>query len=112
MSDYVIKRLIGALPVLFGVSVVIFFIMQMIPGDITAAMLGPMATQVAREELRHALGLDQPIIVQYVKWLTRVLSGDFGLSIATSVPVSNLVLPKFGNTVILAAASLLLSLIV
>jgi peptide/nickel transport system permease protein len=112
MSDYLIKRLIGALPVLFGVSVVIFFLMQMIPGDITAVMLGPMATQVAREELRHALGLDQPILVQYVKWLTTVLSGDFGMSIATSVPVSHLVLPKFVNTVILAAASLLLSLVV
>jgi peptide/nickel transport system permease protein len=110
MSDYVIKRLIGALPVLFGVSVVIFFLMHMIPGDITAALLGPMATETAKEQLRHALGLDQPLLVQYVKWLSTVLSGDFGKSIATSLPVSHLVLPKFGNTVILAAASLVLSL--
>jgi len=110
MSDYVIKRLIGALPVLFGVSVVIFFLMHMIPGDITAALLGPMATETAKEQLRHALGLDQPLLVQYVKWLGTVLSGDFGKSIATSLPVSHLVLPKFGNTVILAAASLVLSL--
>ena len=112
MSDYLIKRLIGALPVLFGVSVVIFFLMQMIPGDITAVLLGPMATEVAKAQLRHALGLDQPIFFQYVKWLGLVLSGDFGMSIATSLPVSHLVLPKFGNTVILATASLLLSLIV
>jgi len=112
MSDYLIKRLIGALPVLFGVSVVIFALMHMIPGDITSALLGPMATEAAREQLRHALGLDQPLLVQYVKWLTTVLSGDFGMSIATSLPVSHLVLPKFGNTVVLAAASLLLSLVV
>ena len=112
MSDYLIKRLIGALPVLFGVSVVIFALMHMIPGDITSALLGPMATEAAREQLRHALGLDQPLLVQYVKWLTTVLSGDFGMSIATSLPVSHLVLPKFGNTVVLAAASLFLSLVV
>lgn len=112
MSDYLIKRLIGALPVLFGVSVVIFLLMHMIPGDITAALLGPMATEAARADLRHALGLDQPLLVQYVKWLGLVLSGDFGRSIATSLPVSHLVLPKFGNTVILAAASLVLSLVV
>src|SRR5262249_48062826 len=112
MSDYLIKRLIGALPVLFGVSVVIFLLMHMIPGVITAALLGPMATEAARADLRHALGLDQPLLVQYVKWLSLVLSGDFGKSIATSLPVSHLVLPKFGNTVILAAASLLLSLAV
>jgi peptide/nickel transport system permease protein len=112
MSDYLVKRLIGALPVLFGVSVVIFFLMHMIPGDITAALLGPMATEAARADLRHALGLDQPLLVQYVKWLSTVLSGDFGRSIATSLPVSHLVLPKFVNTVILAAASLLLSLVV
>jgi peptide/nickel transport system permease protein len=112
MSDYLIKRLIGALPVLFGVSVVIFFLMHMIPGDITAALLGPMATEAAKEQLRHALGLDQPLLVQYVKWLGTVLSGDFGRSIATSLPVSHLVLPKFGNTVVLAAGSLLLSLVI
>jgi peptide/nickel transport system permease protein len=112
MSDYLIKRLIGALPVLFGVSVVIFALMHMIPGDITSALLGPMATEAAREQLRHVLGLDQPLLVQYVKWLTTVLSGDFGMSIATSLPVSHLVLPKFGNTVVLAAASLFLSLVV
>jgi peptide/nickel transport system permease protein len=112
MSDYLIKRLIGALPVLFGVSVVIFFLMHMIPGDITAALLGPMATEAAKEQLRHALGLDQPLLVQYVKWLGTALSGDFGRSIATSLPVSHLVLPKFGNTVVLAAGSLLLSLVI
>jgi len=94
MSDYVIKRLIGALPVLFGVSVVIFFLMQMIPGDIATAKLGPMATEVAKAQFRHAYGLDQPIPVQYMKWLTTVLSGDFGMSIATSLPVSHLLIPN------------------
>jgi peptide/nickel transport system permease protein len=111
MSDYLIKRLIGALPVLFGVSVVIFFLMQMIPGDITAVMLGPMATQVAREELRHALGLDQPILVQYV------MADDGAVGRFRHVDRHQRagqppVLPKFVNTVILAAASLLLSLVI
>jgi peptide/nickel transport system permease protein len=112
MKAYLSKRLIGAVPVLFGVSIVIFFLMHLIPGDITNALLGPMATEQARAQLREALGLNQPLPVQYVKWLGTLLSGNFGTSIATSLPVSALVFPKFLNTVILAVASLLLALVI
>jgi len=112
MKTYFAKRLIGAVPVLFGVSIVVFFLIHIIPGDITSALLGPMATERAKAVLRQALGLDQPLPVQYLKWLGTVLTGNFGTSIATSVPVSTLVFPRFVNTAILAVASLLLSLLI
>ncbi|MBV9532244.1 MAG: ABC transporter permease [Bradyrhizobium sp.] len=112
MKTFVSRRLIGAVPVLFGVSLVVFFLIHIIPGDITSTLLGPMATENAKAMLRQALGLNQPLAVQYLKWLGTVLSGNLGTSIATSVPVSTLVFPRFLNTAILALASLLLSLLV
>jgi peptide/nickel transport system permease protein len=112
MKTYLVKRLIGAVPVLFGVSLVVFFLIHIIPGDITSTLLGPMATAKAKAVLRQALGLDQPLPVQYLKWLGTVLGGNLGTSIATSLPVSTLVFPRFINTAILAVASLLLSLLI
>jgi peptide/nickel transport system permease protein len=105
-------RLLGVLPVMFGVSVVIFILMHLAPGDVTTVLLGPQATEAAKVELRHALGLDQPLPLQYGKWLLRTASGDFGTSIATQLPVAVLVLPRFLNTVLLTTASLLLSIVI
>ena len=72
---------------MFGVSVVIFLLMHLAPGDAATVLLGPQATEAAKAELRHALGLDQPLPVQYRTWLARTLTGDFGTSIATQLPV-------------------------
>jgi len=105
-------RLLGVLPVMFGVSVVIFILMHLAPGDVATVLLGPQATEVAKTELRHALGLDLPLPVQYGKWLLRTASGDFGTSIATQLPVMALVLPRFLNTLLLTVASLLLSIVI
>ena len=106
------QRLLGALPVLFGVSIVIFALIHLAPGDVTTALLGPQATERDRAELRHTLGLDQPLPVQYAKWLARTAAGDFGASIATQRPVLGLVLPRFANTIVLAASSLLLAMVI
>jgi peptide/nickel transport system permease protein len=105
-------RLIGVLPVMFGVSVVIFILMHLAPGDVTTVLLGPQATEAAKIELRHALGLDQPLPLQYGKWLLRTLTGDFGTSIATQLNVATLVLPRFLNTMLLTVASLFLSIVI
>ncbi len=105
-------RLLGVLPVMFGVSVVIFLLMYLAPGDVATVLLGPQATEVTKAELRHALGLDLPLPVQYGKWLWRTLSGDLGVSIATQLPVLHLVGPRFVNTLILTAASLLLAMLI
>jgi peptide/nickel transport system permease protein len=108
---YGLQRLLGLVPVLFGISVVIFLSMKLIPGDVARALLGPMATDQSIAQLRHALGLDEPIYVQYGKWLWRALHGDLGLSPIVHKPVVELLLPKFGNTLILAGASFVLAVV-
>ena len=109
MTAYLIKRLMGLVPVLFGISVVIFLGMKLIPGDVARALLGPTATDATLAQLRTALGLDQPLHVQYAKWLWRALHGDLGLSPIVHKQVLDLLLPKFLNTLILAGAAFLLA---
>ena len=111
MGAFLAKRFLGVLPVIFGVSIVIFLLVQLAPGDTATVLLGPQATEAAKEQLRHALGLDRPLLVQYFAWLGRTLTGDFGTSIATQIPVIDLVVPRFVNTLILTAASLLLAIV-
>ena len=112
MRAFLLHRLAAVLPVMFGVSVVVFVLMHLAPGDVTAVLLGPQASESAKQELRVSLGLDQPLPVQYAKWLGHTVTGDFGTSIATQRRVADLVLPRFVNTLILTAASLLLAVLV
>ena len=112
MKSYLARRLTAIVPVLLGVSVVIFLLMHLAPGDVTTVLLGPQATEQARTALRHTLGLDQPLPIQYGKWLLRAAEGDLGTSIATSLPVVRLILPRFLNTLILTAAGLFLAILV
>jgi peptide/nickel transport system permease protein len=105
-------RLLGVLPVMFGVSVVIFILMHLAPGDVATVLLGPQATETAKIELRHALGLDLPLPLQYGRWLLRTASGDFGISVATQLHVTALVFPRFLNTLLLTVASLFVSVVV
>ena len=88
MTTYVLKRLVSMVPVLLLVSVVIFSLIHLTPGDPVVAMLGEEATPEARDRLRAQLGLDQPIMVQYSVWLAKALTGDLGRSIRTNQPVS------------------------
>jgi peptide/nickel transport system permease protein len=106
---YLVKRLLGLLPVLFGVSVVVFLAMKLIPGDVTQTLLGPMATEATVAQLRSSLGLDQPIHMQYAKWLWRTLQGDLGMSPIVHKPVTEILVPKFWNTLVLAGASFVLA---
>ncbi len=112
MGRFLGHRLLGVLPVMFGVSVVIFVLMHLAPGDVATVLLGPQATEAAKTELRHALGLDLPLPLQYGKWLVRTATGDFGTSIATQLNVATLVFPRFLNTLLLTVASLFLSVVI
>ena len=106
MVRYVVGRLLTALPVLFGVSIVIFTMQKLLPGDAASAILGPQATEQELTALRTELGLDQPLHVQYWRWFSKVLQGDLGRSIQLRVRITELILPKFMNTLILAAGAL------
>jgi peptide/nickel transport system permease protein len=112
MQAYVLGRLVSAVPVLFGVSVVIFLLMKLIPGDAAQVLAGPSATRDEVDMIREDLGLNEPFYVQYGKWLGRAVRGDLGRSIELRAPVTTMVLERFKNTAILAGASMVLALVV
>jgi peptide/nickel transport system permease protein len=109
MHRYLIRRLLAVVPVLFGISVLVFLMMALLPGDPAEAILGPYATPDNVVSLREDLGLDAPLPVRFVTWLGSVVQGDFGRSYALDRPVLDEVLDRLGPTALLAAAALLLS---
>jgi len=112
LHAYVARRLFLALPVLFGVSLLVFAVLHLAPGDPAAIMLGAQATREDVERLRRDLGLDQPLPVQYVRWLGHVLRGDLGRSIPLGRPVLPEVLLRFKATLILTAGALAIAVLV
>jgi peptide/nickel transport system permease protein len=112
MTAHLIRRLIAVIPVLFGVSVVVFLMMKLIPGDIALSLAPPTATSDELHAIREGLGLTQPLPVQYAKWLGKVLRGDLGYSISQGKPVAAVLLPRLQNTAVLATAALLISTLI
>jgi peptide/nickel transport system permease protein len=113
--SYFLKRLIQLFPVLILISVVVFFLIHLTPGDPVAVMLGGEEggyNRAAYDVLRKQLGLDQPVHVQYITWLGRVISGDFGNSLRTSHPVLPIIIERYPATMYLALSSLVLGLLV
>jgi peptide/nickel transport system permease protein len=110
LAGYVLRRLLAAIPVLLGVSAVVFLAMQLVPGDIAKALLGPLATPQTVEEFRHYLGLDRPIPEQYVLWLWRALHGDLGRSFSSNMPVADLLVERLHNSAILLLGALLIAI--
>ncbi|MBO6900519.1 MAG: ABC transporter permease [Rhizobiaceae bacterium] len=108
MAAYIAKRLLAAIPVLLGLSIIVFLIMAMIPGDPATAILGSYATPENVEKLNRDLGLDKSLPQQYLIWLGNLLQGDFGRSYALNRPVLDEVLERFSATLILAGTSLVL----
>jgi peptide/nickel transport system permease protein len=110
LAGYVARRLLGAIPVLLGVSLVVFLCMQLVPGDIAKALLGPLATEETVAEFRRYLGLDRPIPEQYVNWLGRALQGDLGRSFSSNMPVADLLVERLRNSAILLAGALIIAI--
>jgi len=109
---FLIRRLLQALPVLFGVSVGVFLMIHMIPGDPAELVAGQMATREDVENVRHALGLDRPLLEQYVTFAGNALTGDFGKSFRTGRPVSEEIFARYGNTLLLGSVALLIAAVV
>lgn len=112
MLRYTIKRVIGVLPTLIIVVTFVFFFVRLIPGDPARLVAGEQATLDAVEAVRVQLGLDQPIHVQYLKYVGGLLRGDLGMSLRTKRPVLAEVAARYGNTMALTVASLVWSTIV
>src|SRR5215510_1100415 len=105
MWGYIIRRLLLGIPTLLGVTVIVFSLMHLAPGDPISAMLPPDAPQEVVQMIRQQMGFDRPLPVQYWLWLTRVAQGDLGRSIATRRPVIEDIRSALGNTLILALAA-------
>ena len=110
MLKYIVRRLLGAIPVLFGLSFVLFAFVHLLPGDPSRAILGQHATPEAVARLRENLGLDQPLYVQYVTYLGQLLRGDFGASIINNRPVLSEFAVRFPATIELTVAALIVAI--
>jgi peptide/nickel transport system permease protein len=108
MGSYIVKRLLSAIPVLLGITVIVFLIMAMIPGDPATAILGSYATPENVAKLNRDLGLDEPLVARYFIWLGNMLQGDFGRSFSLNRPVLDEVTERFMATLILAGTSFVL----
>jgi peptide/nickel transport system permease protein len=104
---YIVRRIIGAIPVLFGLSIVLFAFIHLLPGDPAAALLGQHATPELTVRIRQQLGLDQPLWQQYLQYLAQLLHGDLGKSIINNRPILNEFAVRFPGTIELTAGALL-----
>ena len=96
--NYLLKRLLMAIPTLLGVAIIVFVLLRVVPGDPVAMMIGPEATQLDIKRLRAFYGLDKPIIDQFVLFLGNAFTGDFGTSISYKQDVMELVLGHLPST--------------
>jgi peptide/nickel transport system permease protein len=111
-TRYIIRRLLLMIPVLMGVSLIVFSLVRLIPGDPAELLLGEDYTQEAAEELRTEWGLDKPIYIQYLIFLKQLLRGDLGDSIRSGRPVTQELSERFKNTVQLAILALILASVI
>lgn len=108
MLSFAARRLLYALPILFGVSLVVFGLMQLAPGDVADLLIPPEAPPEVAKQIRARLGLDLPVWERYVVWIANLLQGDLGVSVFTNQPVADELFGALGNTVLLALPASLL----
>jgi peptide/nickel transport system permease protein len=112
MLQYTVRRLVLMLPVLLVVTLMVFSLMLLLPGDPAMALLGENLDPEAYTTVRKALGLDQPVPVQYVRWLSKTFQGDLGRSLHTREPVLTIIGTHLPRTLYLTLAAMLVSLII
>jgi len=108
-GQYIIRRLLIMLPVLLGVSLIIFTMIRIIPGDPGMVMAGPHATKDQVEQIRAQLGLDKHPVTQYLIFMRNIFQGDLGTSTRTALPVTHEIMARLPNTLLLALASILIA---
>jgi len=106
MLRYTLNRILLFIPILFGLSMLTFIYIHLIPGDPVQAMIGPTGTPEMVAQMRHELGLDRPIYVQYLDWVGGALHGDLGISFRSRQPITPLLLDRIPATLELAGAAL------
>lgn len=112
MIIYILKRILGLIPVMIGVTFMIFFIMNLTPGDPARMILGEEAEKDSLEELREEMGLNEPLIMQYGKYMLNLIKGDMGISYKTETSVAGEISTRFPYTLRLAIFAIFISLII
>ena len=115
MAQYILKRVLFMIPTLFAISIITFIIIQLPPGDFVSSMVANATAQgqtldtAEIQAMRARYGLGQPLPVQYLKWMSGILQGDFGFSYAFNEPANNLIKGRLGFTLLLSLSSLLMT---
>ena len=112
MIRHIFGRIIYLLPIAAITSFLVFSMLLMLPGDPTFAIVGEMATEAEREQIREEMGFNKPIPIQYLKWLERTLTGDFGRSLRTQEPVSEMLATRVPITLELTFLAVLISVVI
>jgi peptide/nickel transport system permease protein len=117
MFQYIMRRLLLVVPTLLGVTIIIFVLMRLVPGDVAeilvfdAGSLSPQEVERQIAEIRQELGLDQPVVTQYVNWLGDLMSGDLGFSYWEKRPVGNIIAERFPRSMELAFLTIIITII-
>lgn len=109
MIKYIIKKIIMMIPILVGMTIIVFLILHLAPGDPVDLIVGPNVTPEVYENIRDKLGLNQPLVIQYFKFVTNLMKGDLGISILQQRPVADIIREHFPITLELGVVSLLIS---
>ena len=112
MALVLLRRLAWTIPILLGVSLIVFSMMHLAPGDPAQALLGPRSTEETLRSTRRALGLDRPLYVQYGRWVLDAARGDLGESVRLNRPVAPEVVARFGDSAVLASVAFVLAVVV
>ncbi|NQV37122.1 MAG: ABC transporter permease [Candidatus Marinimicrobia bacterium] len=112
MGKYILNRILQTIPVLLGVIVITFILMYIVPGDPVQSMVGERYDEATVERLRQELHMDDPIIMQFFRYIWNILHGDFGVSFYTGESVSAQIMAKFPNTMILALTAMVVAIFV
>jgi len=111
MYDYFIRRLLQLVPVLLGVTIIVFGMVRLIPGDPAQIVAGTNATLEDIQSIRQKLSLDKPLVEQYFIYMKNIFKGDLGTSIRTRRPVLEEIIPRYGNSLLLASCSVVIMLL-
>lgn len=112
MCKYILKRIIYIIPTLTLVAMIVFFMIHLIPGDPALVMLGSDASQEDVDSIRKALGLEDPLFKQFALWFAHVVTGDFGVSIHSKIPVMESITERFPVTLVLTTMALVFSIFI
>ncbi|MEZ7172948.1 ABC transporter permease [Sporosarcina sp. OR05] len=112
MKRYVIKRILQSIPILFGITIMTFFIMQLAPGNPMETMINPKISPAEMQKMRESLGLDDPVYVQYLNWMKEILQGNLGYTVKTGQPVGQLILERLPATLLLTGSAFVMAFVI